>query len=95
MRALLLGLLGINVATFVAFGLDKWKARTGRWRIPESTLWILTAAGGAPAAWLAMSRFRHKTRKTSFRLKIVLATLLNLLWVWLWFRYGSRGGGGS
>ena len=31
-------LIGINVLTFLIYGIDKWKARRGKWRIPEDTL---------------------------------------------------------
>ena len=35
-------LIGINVLTFLIYGIDKWKARRGKWRIPEDTLiWLV------------------------------------------------------
>jgi len=55
------------VLTFVVFGVDKRKARQGRWRVPEATLLGLTALGGSIGAWLAMQLFRHKTQKKKFR----------------------------
>ena len=64
---LLYYLLAVNVLTFVVFGLDKWKARRGRWRVPEATLLGLAAVGGSVGAWLAMRLFRHKTQKKKFR----------------------------
>ncbi len=76
--------LGINVVTLLLFGIDKWKASSQRWRIPEAQLLLASAAGGSPGGWLAMTMFRHKTQKTSFRVKMVVATLVNGLWVW-WF----------
>ena len=60
-------LLAVNVLTFVVFGVDKRKARQGRWRVPEATLLGLTALGGSIGAWLAMQLFRHKTQKKKFR----------------------------
>ena len=60
-------LLAVNVLTFVVFGVDKWKARRGRWRVPEATLLGLAAVGGSVGAWLAMRLFRHKTQKKKFR----------------------------
>ena len=38
MRALIYCLIGLNVITFLVYGIDKWKARRDRWRIPEATL---------------------------------------------------------
>ena len=49
-------LLAINVLTFAVYGVDKWKARRGRWRVPEATLMGLAALGGSVGAWLAMQR---------------------------------------
>ena len=31
-------LIGINVLTFVVYGVDKWKAKQGKWRISEATV---------------------------------------------------------
>ncbi|MGH1415038.1 MAG: DUF1294 domain-containing protein [Pelagimonas sp.] len=63
----------INVAAFLAFWVDKRRAKTHEWRIPEKTLLGLAVAGGSPGAKLAQIRLRHKTRKQPF------ATLLNLI----------------
>ncbi|MBQ5975860.1 MAG: DUF1294 domain-containing protein [Bacteroidales bacterium] len=60
-------LLAVNVLTFIVYGVDKWKARSGRWRVPEATLMGLAALGGSVGAWLAMQLFRHKTQKKKFR----------------------------
>ena len=60
-------LLAVNVLTFIVYGVDKWKARSGRWRVPEATLMGLAALGGSVGAWLAMQLFHHKTQKKKFR----------------------------
>ena len=78
-------ILTLNVVTFAAFGLDKWKAKKDRRRIPEAWLISLSWATGLLGGWLAMSFFRHKTRKTSFQIKMALATVLNLLWPILYY----------
>ncbi len=62
----------INAITFLAYGLDKAQARSRRWRTPEKTLWLLALIGGSPAALLAMNQFRHKTKKLSFQLPLIL-----------------------
>ena len=75
----------INAAAFVAFGLDKWKARRGTWRTPELTLVLFAVLGGWPGALLGMRTFRHKTRKRSFQTKLLAGVLLNLgLWFAAW-----------
>ena len=60
-------LLAVNVLTFIVYGVDKGKARRGRWRVPEATLMGLAALGGSVGAWMAMQLFRHKTQKKKFR----------------------------
>ena len=47
-------LLVVNLLTFAYYGLDKYLARMMFWRIPEFTLYTLSAVGGSPAALLAM-----------------------------------------
>lgn len=62
----------INTVTCLLFGLDKWKAVRGRWRIRERTLLLLAAAGGAAGGWAGMYLFRHKTKKARFYVGIPL-----------------------
>ncbi|MBR3413507.1 MAG: DUF1294 domain-containing protein [Bacteroidales bacterium] len=71
-------LLAINVLTFIVYGVDKWKARRGRWRVPEVTLLVLAAAGGSVGAWVAMQLFRHKTQKKKFRYGVPVLFVLQL-----------------
>ena len=73
-------ILAVNALTFAAFGIDKLRATQGWRRTPESTLLALSWATGLVGGWVAMTAFRHKTRKTSFRYKMVAVSLLNLLW---------------
>jgi uncharacterized membrane protein YsdA (DUF1294 family) len=56
----------INAATYVAFRIDKSRARQGGYRISESTLLTLTFLGGSPAAFFARRQLRHKTLKQPF-----------------------------
>ncbi|MNY71835.1 hypothetical protein D3C86_2102660 [compost metagenome] len=57
---------------------DKNKARKRRERVPEKTLFLLAAMGGALGVLIAMYRKRHKTRHMSFRIGIPLLLLLNI-----------------
>ena len=54
-------LLGVNLMTFLLFGLDKLLAIRRRRRIPEATLLTLSFLAGSPGAMLGMALFRHKT----------------------------------
>jgi len=69
-------LLTINVIAFAAYGIDKWKARHGKWRISEMTLILLAFIGGALGALLGMKVFRHKTQHWKFKILVPLALLL-------------------
>ena len=40
-------LLIVNVAAFATYGADKLRARQGRWRVPEKTLFLLAIVGGS------------------------------------------------
>ena len=60
-NALLYYLIVINVVTFLVYGIDKWKAKQGSWRISEATLLILAVIGGSIGALLGMKVWHHKT----------------------------------
>jgi uncharacterized membrane protein YsdA (DUF1294 family) len=77
----------VNVVAFGAFGVDKWLARRNGRRIPEAWLLSLAFATGLGGAWLGMNVFRHKTRKTSFRVKMVLVSVFNLAWPLLYIEF--------
>ena len=44
-------LIFINIITFMVYGIDKLKAKKGKWRIPESTLLLLAIVGGSIGVW--------------------------------------------
>ena len=77
-------LLGMNALSFSLMGADKRRARKGRRRIRERTLWIVSALSGALGGLLGMAVFHHKTRHWRFRvgmpaLLAVQAVLLGAL----------------
>lgn len=84
MSYLLLYLAAINVIAFAAMGIDKAKARAGKWRIAESTLFALAALGGT----LGMRVFHHKTKHKEFRfgfpalLGVQCAAVVYLILIW-------------
>ena len=83
----------VNLVTFWAFGLDKWKARRkvqheSVRRVPEKTLFLLAVLGGSLGALLGMQVFHHKTLHQSFRLgipAILICQLAAAVWA-LWPR---------
>lgn len=59
-------LIIINIIAFLAMFIDKRKAKYGKWRIKEHTLFILALIGGSIGAIIGMYTFRHKTKKARF-----------------------------
>ncbi len=60
-------LLTINVVTFIVYGIDKYKAKKAKWRIPETTLLLLAVLGGSIGAWMGMKvgTIRRCTRNSN------------------------------
>ncbi len=71
-------LLAMNVVAFIAFGVDKFKATTDQWRIPEKTLMLLALAGGSIGAWAGMQVWRHKTQHAKFKYGIPAILLVQI-----------------
>ena len=63
----ILYIIMVNLILFLLMGLDKKSARSGKWRIPEQTLFLFALAGGALGGIIGMKVFHHKTRKKNFR----------------------------
>lgn len=65
-KNIIIYLLAINFITFVAMYIDKKKAKKGKWRTKESTLFTLVLLGGGVGGIAGMYLFKHKNRKTRF-----------------------------
>lgn len=77
----------MNLAAFGAYGADKRRARRGRWRVPERTLFLLPLLGGSIGALLGMRTFRHKTKHWYFVWGIPAILLAQIaLAAWLLYR---------
>ena len=57
----------LNIASFALMGRDKRCARHGKWRVPEKTLFLVTACFGGLGGVLGMKVFHHKTQHWYFR----------------------------
>jgi len=68
LTAICVMLLVMNLAAFALMGIDKLKAKAGAWRIPEKTLFLVTALFGGLGGTLGMTFFRHKTKHWYFKL---------------------------
>lgn len=72
----------VNVVTFFIYGLDKSKAKAGRWRIPEANLIVLAVIGGSVGALAGMRFFHHKTRKPKFYIGIPAILLIQIILIY-------------
>ena len=79
-------ILGINVIVFIIYGIDKLKAKKGKWRIPENTLLLLAIIGGSIGAWLGIKVWHHKTLHKKFKYGIPLIVIAQIAIVVYIFR---------
>ena len=72
----------INVVTFFMYGVDKWQAKQGNWRISETILLMLAVIGGSIGALLGMQVWHHKTmhKKFKYGLPLILLTQIALIY---------------
>ncbi|WP_035415852.1 DUF1294 domain-containing protein [Ferrimonas kyonanensis] len=91
---LLLFWLGASLVAFLAYAIDKRRARLGQWRIPEKWLQLLASIGGWSGALLGQQYCRHKTRKLRFQIPFWIIGLVQWLlmadWGWLGGIYSQR-----
>ena len=74
-------LVVIHVLAFLAMYIDKKKAEKGKWRISESTLFVLAAGGGSIGGILGMIIFRHKTKKLRFTIGFPAILILEIMFI--------------
>ena len=67
MEEIICYLLAVNIVTFLLYGIDKYKAKKGKWRISEATLLTMAAIGGSIGAWAGMRLWHHKTMHKMFK----------------------------
>ena len=69
----------INIFGFLVMGIDKLKAKSGSWRIPENTLFMFAVLGGGIGTTTGMYVFRHKTKKKSFTIGMPTIVVLEII----------------
>jgi len=77
-KNILLYFLMINLIGFLMMWSDKRRAKWGKWRIPEQTLFIVTALGGGIGTIAGMYTFRHKTKKLKFTIGLPVLVILEI-----------------
>ena len=76
---MLIAVAVMNVLSFCLMGMDKRAARLGRWRVPEKTLFLVTALFGGLGGVLGMQVFRHKTKHWYFKLGFPLLLIVQIV----------------
>ena len=79
MKNIIIYLISINIIGFLIMWIDKRKAIKGSWRIPEKTLFIITAIGGGIGTIVGVYIFRDKTKKLNFIIGLPLKTILEII----------------
>ena len=78
MNIILYYLLAVNIVTFLLYGVDKYKAKKGRWRISEATLLLMAVIGGSIGAWVGMRIWHHKTMHKKFKYGIPVIIIMQI-----------------
>ena len=81
MQNIIIYLIIINIIGFLVIYIDKQKAKKGKWRIPEKTIFIITVLGGGIGTISGMYAFRHKTQKLHFTIGLPTITILEIIGV--------------
>ncbi len=81
LRNIIIYLIVINLIGFYMMWSDKRRAKWGKWRIPENTLFIVTALGGGIGTIAGMYTFRHKTKKLKFTIGLPTILILEIVLV--------------
>lgn len=69
--------IALSLISYLVYGYDKSQAQSNGWRIPESTLHLLSLLGGWPGAMCAQHVMRHKIKKPSFMATFWMTVVLN------------------
>ena len=76
---ILIYLILVNITGFAMMGIDKKRAKRGAWRIPEKTLFFVSALGGSIGTWAGMYFFHHKTKHWYFVVGMPLILLAQII----------------
>lgn len=87
MEYFLIYLVVVNVIGLAIMGIDKQKAKRGRFRISEKALFSVAFLGGSIGVKTGMELFRHKTHHKKFVYGIPAIIVLQLAAVF-YFLYG-------
>jgi uncharacterized membrane protein YsdA (DUF1294 family) len=76
---LLIYILAINIIGFLTMWYDKAMARARKYRVPESRLFLIAAAGGSVGIYLGIHLLKHKVNKIIFTLGVPLIFITQII----------------
>lgn len=81
-------LMVISIIGWILPYADKKKAENNKWRIRESTLFIVSTLGGSVAMYASMKKYRHKTKHKRFMIGIPCIIIVQIAAVaaLIWFK---------
>lgn len=82
-------LIGVNVLSFICYGIDKLAAIKQWQRTPEKHFYIFALFSGWPGSVIGQLIFNHKTTKVSFRRWFYSMVIFNISAV-LMYLFGSQ-----
>ena len=83
LNIVLLYLLIVNIVAFLLYGVDKLKAKKGKWRVRERLLLGMAVVGGSLGALLGVKVWHHKTMHKKFRFGMPVIVVIQLVCVCL------------
>lgn len=72
-------LIIINLVEILLMYVDKRRAISNKWRIPEKTLLLVAFAGGSFGGFAGMKLFRHKIRNVKFRIGLPVMLAIHIV----------------
>lgn len=78
-KIIALAITVMNVLAFALMGIDKHRAKAGKWRIKEATLFLVTGLFGGLGGTLGMFAFRHKTKHWYFKIGFPVLLVVQIL----------------
>ncbi len=94
MNPIIIAAAALAVFNLISFGLmafDKHRAKTGKRRVPEKTLFLAAACFGGLGGVLGMQLCRHKTKHWYFNVFFpLLLVIQTALVVWLYMMQSGK-----
>ncbi len=79
LRILFCYILIMNLTGLALMGTDKSRAKRHAWRIPETSLFLVSLLGGSIGTWAGMYLFHHKTKHWYFVIGMPAICIIHII----------------